>query len=160
MTINVVRRTGLTERDWQEVERAYASASPYSYVALDDFFTHPLSLVFKENYSRIWADSTRTGKRTTFMSDPKIPEIESVANELKKRPPAVLDRLGLVRCRAFVHQRNAGLKVSSNNGAVTVDVWMTLDEYNVPNQSPCSSVTSESSRRRKAYDDDQGSRAR
>ena len=89
MTINVVRRTGLTERDWQEVERAYASASPYSYVALDDFFTHPLSLVFKENYSRIWADSTRTGKRTTFMSDPKIPEIESVANELKKRPPAI-----------------------------------------------------------------------
>jgi hypothetical protein len=89
------------------------------------------------------------------MSDPKIPEIESVANELKKRPPAVLDRLGLVRCRAFMHQRNVGLKVSSNNGAVTVDVWMTLDEYNVPNQSPCSSVTSESSRRRKAYDDDQ-----
>jgi hypothetical protein len=63
--------------------------------------------------------------------DPGIPEIQPVAVELKKRLPSVLDGLEFVHCWSFMHQRNAGLKVHADNDAVTVDVWMTPDEFNL-----------------------------
>lgn len=132
MTIDAARRTGLTERDWQAIEREYASSSPYNYAVLDDFFTPEAFSGIREQLLSNWGWQYKNWQANElYVRDPKIPEIQSVARELKGRLPVVLDGLDFVRCWAFMHQRNVGLKVHADNGAVTVDVWMTPDECNL-----------------------------
>jgi len=132
MTIDAARRTGLTERDWRAVEREYVSSSPYNYAVLDDFFTPQAFSGIREQLISNWGWQYKNWQANElYVRDPKIPEIQSVATELKARLPVVLDGLEFVRCWAFMHQRNVGLKVHADNGAVTVDVWMTPDEYNL-----------------------------
>lgn len=132
MTIDAARRAELTERDWQEVEREYASSSPYNYSVLDDFFTPDAFSSIRGQLLSNWGWQYKNWQANElYVRDPKIPEIQSVAEELKKRLPVVLNGLQFVRCWAFMHQRNVGLKVHADNGAVTVDVWMTPDECNL-----------------------------
>lgn len=66
-----------------------------------------------------------------YVRDPEIPGIPRVAQELKTNLPDLLDGYEFVRCWAFMHQRNAGLKVHADNGAITVDLWVTPDECNL-----------------------------
>jgi len=70
-----------------------------------------------------------------YVRDPGIPEIPIIAAELKRQLPELLGDYEFVRCWAFMHQRNAGLKVHADNGAITLDLWITPDEYNLDPES-------------------------
>jgi len=132
MVLHATQRTELTERNWQQVEREYAASSPYNYAVLDDFFSPAAFASVRDQLISNWGWQYKNWQANElYVRDPKIPEIQSVAHDLKERLPVVLDGLEFVRCWAFMHQRNVGLKVHADNGAVTADVWMTPDEFNL-----------------------------
>lgn len=133
MTAEAIRQTmSLTQRDWDRVEYEYDQSSPYNYSVLDDFFTSGTFTNIRERLLTDWGWQYKNWQANElYVRDPQIPEIQSVAAELKKQLPNVLDGLEFVRCWSFMHQRNVGLKVHADNGAVTVDVWMTPDEFNL-----------------------------
>jgi len=132
MTVDAVRHANLTDRDWQEVERQYAATSPYNYAVLDGFFTPETFVSIRDQLLSNWGWQYKNWQSDElYVRDPKIPEIKLVGEELKKLLPNVLGGMELVRAWSFMHQRNVGLKVHADNGAVTVDVWMTPDEYNL-----------------------------
>ncbi|MGH4017298.1 MAG: hypothetical protein ACRDSL_25910 [Pseudonocardiaceae bacterium] len=132
MTVEAARRAALTERDWQRVEREYADSAPYNYAVLDDFLTPDAFAGIREQLLSSWGWQYKNWQANElYVRDPDIPEVQSVAAELKRRLPTVLDDLECVRCWSFMHQRNVGLKVHADNGVVTVDVWMTPDEFNL-----------------------------
>lgn len=133
MTVEAIHEaTVLTKRDWARVEYEYAQSNPYNYSVLDDFFTPETFARIRENLLSDWGWRYKNWQANElYVRDPKIPEIQAVAVELKKQLPNVLDGLEFVRCWSFMHQRNVGLKVHADNGAVTVDVWMTPDEFNL-----------------------------
>jgi hypothetical protein len=132
MTVDAVRHANLSERDWEAVEREYAESNPYNYAVLDGFFTPEAFSSIREQLLANWGWQYKNWQANElYVRDPKIPEIAQVADELKKRLPKVLDGMEFVRAWSFMHQRNVGLKVHSDNGAVTVDVWMTPDECNL-----------------------------
>jgi hypothetical protein len=132
MTSDTTTATGLTRRDWRQVEREYASSSPYNYAVLDDFFTAGAFTSIRSQLLSNWGWQYKNWRANElYVRDPKIPEIQEVARRLKEQLPEVLGGLEFVRCWAFMHQRNVGLKVHADNGAVTVDVWMTPDEFNL-----------------------------
>ncbi|MGH3831283.1 MAG: hypothetical protein ACRDRS_12700 [Pseudonocardiaceae bacterium] len=124
--------TFLTERDWTRVECEYVQSDPYNYSVLDDFFTPEKFTEIRENLLSGWGWQYKNWQANElYVRDPKIPEIQSVAVELKKQLPKILDGLEFVRCWSFMHQRNVGLKVHADDGAVAVNVWMTPDEFNL-----------------------------
>lgn len=133
MAVEATRQgTLLTERDWGQVEREYAQSNPYNYSVLDSFFTPATFTSIREQLLSNWGWQYKNWQANElYVRDPKIPEIELVAAELKKRLPHTLNGLEFVRAWSFMHQRNVGLKVHADNGAATVDVWMTPNEYNL-----------------------------
>lgn len=132
MTVEAVQRTALTERDWELVECEYSDSTPYNYAVLDDFFTPDAYASVREQLLSNWGWQYKNWQANElYVRDPKIAEIQSVAVELKRQLPVVLNGLEFVRCWSFMHQRNVGLKVHADNGAVTVDIWMTPDDFNL-----------------------------
>lgn len=122
----------LTDRDWREVERQYTESSPYNYAILDNFFTPETFSRVREQLISNWGWQYKNWRASElYIRDPKFPEIRSVADELKRQLPSLLDGLELVRSWSFMHQRNVGLKVHADAGAVTVDAWMTPSEFNL-----------------------------
>ncbi len=132
MTVDAIPQVVLTERDWRRVEREYAESTPYNYAVLDNFFAPEVFASIRAQLLANWGWQYKNWQANElYVRDPAIAEIQSVAAGVKERLPVVLDGLKFVRCWAFMHQRNAGLKVHADNGAVTVDVWMTPDESNL-----------------------------
>jgi len=132
MAGDAVRHANLTDRDWQDAERQYNASSPYNYAVLDNFFTPEAFASIREQLLTNWGWQYKNWQANElYVRDPKIPEIKQVADELKRQLPSVLEGMEFVRAWSFMHQRNVGLKVHADNGAVTVDVWMTPDQYNL-----------------------------
>lgn len=132
MSVDAVQHANLTDRDWSEAERQYAESNPYNYAVLDDFFTAETFASIRTQLLSDWGWGYKNWQANElYVRDPKIAEITQVAQELKQRLPNVLQGLEFVRAWSFMHQRNVGLKVHADNGAVTVDVWMTPDEFNL-----------------------------
>lgn len=132
MTVAAAEDTTLTQRDWRRVEHEYVGSTPYNYAVLDNFFVPDAFASIRKQLLSSWGWQYKNWQANElYVRDPEILEIQSVATELKKRLPTVLDGLDFVRCWSFMHQRNVGLNVHADNGAVTVDVWMTPDEFNL-----------------------------
>jgi hypothetical protein len=132
MSVDAVRHENLTDRDWSEVERQYAESDPYNYSVLDEFFTPETFTSIRSQLLSNWGWQYKNWQANElYVRDPKIPEIAQAAEELKQKLPTVLNGLEFVRAWSFMHQRNVGLKVHADNGAVTVDVWMTPNEFNL-----------------------------
>lgn len=130
MPISTTR--ALTQRDWAAVEEEYQASSPYNFSVLDNFFTPDVLVSVREQLLADWGWQYKNWQANElYVRDPDITEISTTAHELKRHLPEVLDGLEFVRCWAFMHQRNVGLKVHADNGAVTVDVWMTPDDHNL-----------------------------
>lgn len=132
MALEAAQQSAITGRDWKVVEHEYIRSTPYNYAILDDFFTQGSFASIREQLLSSWGWQYKNWQANElYVRDPEIPEIQAVASELKQKLPTVLDGLEFVRCWSFMHQRNVGLKVHADNGAVTVDVWMTPNEYNL-----------------------------
>src|SRR6266545_745447 len=122
----------LTERDWKAVVDDYRSTSPYNFAVLDNLLPEDVIQSVRKQLLDQWGWQYKNWQaQELYVRDPDIPEIPIIAGEIKKRLPELLDGYEFVRCWAFMHQRNAGLKVHADNGAITLDLWVTPDEYNL-----------------------------
>jgi hypothetical protein len=121
----------LTERDWPAVVDEYRSTSPYNFAVLDDLLPAGVIGSIRTQLLANWGWQYKNWQaQELYVRDPAIPEIPLIAAALKRNVPDLLDGYEFVRCWAFMHQRNAGLKVHADNGAVTLDLWITPDEFN------------------------------
>jgi hypothetical protein len=122
----------LTARDWPSVVTCYHSTAPYNYAVLDDFLPDTVIQSVRAQLLTQWGWQYKNWQaQELYVRDPDIPEIPTIAAELKRQVPQLLHGYEFVRCWAFMHQRNAGLKVHADNGAITLDLWMTPDECNL-----------------------------
>lgn len=124
--------SSVTERHWPDVVKEYRATSPYNYAVLDDFLPENVIASVRSQLLAQWNWQYKNWQaQELYVRDPAIPEVPLIAAELKQQVPELLDGYEFVRCWAFMHQRNAGLKVHADNGAVTLDLWITPDEYNL-----------------------------
>lgn len=122
----------LTTRNWANVTEEYRSSGPYNFAVLDDFLVSEVAQSVRNQLLDSWGWQYKNWQaQELYVRDPEISEIPVIANELKRNLPGLLDGYEFVRCWAFMHQRNAGLDVHADNGAVTVDLWITPEEYNL-----------------------------
>lgn len=122
----------INERDWTQVARLYNESTPFNYVILDDFLALPVLEALRGFLLEHWGWQYRNWlSNELYLKDPEFPEIPSIATMVKRVLPGVIgDRLELVRWWGFMHQRNVGLQVHADNGAVTLDMWLTPDTNN------------------------------
>jgi hypothetical protein len=121
----------LRDRDWAAVARDYHISQPYNYAVLDGVLTDTACASVRRQLLNQWGWQYKNWQANElYVRDPDIPEVRAAAELLPQLLPEVLGGLEFVRCWAFMHQRNAGLKVHADNGAVTLDIWLTPDEYN------------------------------
>lgn len=136
MALTQQENTVLTARDWAAVSAAYTGSGPYNYAVLDDFVPAEVIASIRSALLKHWGWSYKNWQaQELYVRDPKIPEVAQIAAELKANLPDLLGQYEFVRCWAFMHQRNSGLKVHADNGAITLDLWVTPDEYNRDSES-------------------------
>ncbi|MGH3568994.1 MAG: hypothetical protein ACRDRH_23810 [Pseudonocardia sp.] len=122
----------LIDRDWNAVTNRYRDSQPYNYAVLDNFLQKDVIDSVRAQLLTQWGWQYKNWQaQELYVRDPGIPEIPVIAEQLKSSLPDLLGDYEFVRCWAFMHQRNAGLAVHADNGAVTLDLWITPDEYNL-----------------------------
>jgi hypothetical protein len=57
--------------------------------------------------------------------------VDHIAGFLRDRLSTILGDLSLVECRAFMSRKNDGLDIHSDNGFVTLNIYLTHDEFNL-----------------------------
>ncbi|MGH3320243.1 MAG: hypothetical protein ACRDN9_08695 [Streptosporangiaceae bacterium] len=129
-------------RDWSAVLDQYRSSQPYSFAVLDDFLEPAVIGQVRGQLLENWGWQYKNWQaQELYVRDPEIPEIPLIAREMKESMLELLDGYEFVRCWAFMYQRNAGLEVHADNGAVTVDLWVTPDEYDLIWSAPHRAVS-------------------
>jgi hypothetical protein len=122
----------INDRDWEMVQKQYCDSEPYNYAVLDDFLVADVlegirrSIVNNKGWSFMnWqADEL-------FIRNFDLPIVYEIARAVAGCIPRILENLFLVQHIAFMHLRNNGLCPHSDTGLVTLDLFLTPDEYNL-----------------------------
>lgn len=124
--------TKLDNHDWNKIDESIASTTPYNYAVIDNFLTSAVVEEMRQALleNKCWQYRNWTSKELNNRR-PEIPGLDSIVDKLKAELPNVFKGLELVNHWAFLHQQNAGLETHSDNGSVTVNLWLTPDEYNL-----------------------------
>lgn len=124
--------TVLTKRDWGEVERQFAQTSPFHYAVLDDFFSPAALESFRGALIGHWGwNFINWNARELFIRNFEHPLLQGLIGELKTQPPEVLAGTECVSNLAFLYIRNEGLHPHSDLASITVNTWMTPNEFNL-----------------------------
>ena len=122
----------LTDRDWGEVERSFDQTFPYNFAVLDDFFTPSALEFFQKSLLSHWGwGFINWQARELFIRNFEHPLLKSLIDELKTNLPTLLNGNECVTNLAFMYIKNEGLHPHSDLAAVTVNTWMTPDEFNL-----------------------------
>jgi len=122
----------LSQRDWGEVERSFEQTPPYHFAVLDNFFTPSALDAFRKSLLSHWGwGFINWHARELFIRNFDHPLLHSLIRELKAQLPTVLQGSECVANLAFMYIRNEGLHPHSDLAAVTVNTWMTPDEFNL-----------------------------
>jgi hypothetical protein len=122
----------LEDRDWGRVENAYFETDPYNYTVIDNFLTPQSCAAVREAIvqNKGWSFMNWQAEEL-FIRNFNLPIVKVIAKEISECLPRILGDLSLVQHIAFMHKRNKGLCSHSDTGMVTVDLWLTPDEYNL-----------------------------
>lgn len=121
----------LTAQNWEQIEAQFFDTEPYNYAIIDTFLTPEVcrqvraSILGNKGWSLMnWqADEL-------FIRNFEMPLLEAISASITAHLPRIFENLELVQHIAFMHYRNKGLCAHSDTGRVTVDLWLTPDEYN------------------------------
>jgi hypothetical protein len=121
----------LTPQSWNAIETTYFETAPFNYAVLDDVLTNEVCDAVREELMSSWAwQLMNSDGKELFVRDFGSAPVEAVAAELIERLPKVLGGLSLEQYIAFWHHQNAGLYAHSDIGQVSLNLWLTPDEYN------------------------------
>ena len=122
----------LTDRDWSSVEGTYLSRDDQPYDVLDEFLTIQAAESLREKLlnDHGW-HFKHPRSNELYLTAPGGSDMLDIGASLVNRLPAVLGGLELVYHWAYLHCRSAGLKPHTDAGAVTVNLYLTPDEFNL-----------------------------
>lgn len=122
----------ISEQDWSAIEQHYRESEPYTYAIIDNILTPEICTLVRERILNNWGWQYMNWQaKELFIRDFELPEAAMIATEIKERLPNLLGKLELVQHIAFWHQKNAGLYAHSDTGAVSLNIWLTPDEFNL-----------------------------
>ncbi len=122
----------LRERDWGEVERSFHQTSPFNYAVLDDFFTESAFNSLRNGLLAHWGWSCLSWEaHEIYIRNFENAVLQGVIDGLRQSLPAVLDKHDCVTTLAFLYIQNTGLYPHSDLASVSVNTWMTPDEFNL-----------------------------
>ncbi len=126
----------LEQKDWRAVESEYFDSAPYNFAVIDNFFAPETCAFIRDAIvnNKGWSFMNWQAEEL-FIRNFDLPIVKDVAAAVTERLPRIFDRLALVQHIAFMHQRNNGLCAHSDTGLVTVDVWLTPEEFNLEPES-------------------------
>lgn len=127
-----VENSPIGDVDWNEVERSFQLTSPYNYAIIDNFFTQQaLELLRKDLLSHWgWSSISREGHEV-FLRNFEHPILQGIISGLKKNLTTILAKKECVANLAFMYIRNVGIHPHSDLAAVSVNTWLTPDEFNL-----------------------------
>jgi hypothetical protein len=128
----------LNDQNWNHVTRTYDETSPYNYAVLENFLTATTIAEVREYLinSKAWAFMNSDGpQRVLFLRNFNLPLVRELAAALSAELPALLGPLHLVEYSAFMNRNHDGLDIHSDNGIVTLNIYLTPDEFNLEPES-------------------------
>lgn len=126
--------TAINEQDWTAIEAQFAETRPYNYAVIDDFLAPDACAEARDHLinNKGWAFMNVRGPASVFVvRNFKLPLVAEIASALTGRLSGILGGLSLVEHSAFMNRSNDGLSIHSDNGVVTVNIYLTPDEFNL-----------------------------
>lgn len=121
----------IPEQNWAAIEKSYFESAPYNYAVIDGIFTDDVCDGVRTEIVNSWAwQLMNADGEELFIRDFSSAPIEALGEELTKRLPRVFDGLSLQQYIAFWHHRNTGLYAHSDISQVSLNLWLTPDEFN------------------------------
>jgi len=134
---NVVESFPIAPRNWELVLEAYHFSAPYNYAVIDNFLypdaCHELHQELLTHAG--WRYQEHLENPVLSNMKPEIETIFSIAESLRAYCPSLLSGYELVSHWALMYPKNAPGKVHSDIGAITLNIWLTPDEYNLDSTS-------------------------
>jgi hypothetical protein len=127
----------LRERDWSTVEREYFASNPFNYAVVDDFLEPDACEGLRQQLLDHWDWHYKSpqAKELYLRQPPDVGLTWELASALKSAVPRVIGPHAFVEHWAFMHNHNSGLVPHSDVGAVSVDLWLTPEQFNADPQS-------------------------
>lgn len=122
----------LRRRDWAEVADAFRGSGAPRHVVVDDLLTEEALLSLREQVTGDdrWA-FPHEGSTTENLTRPAPDLTRRIAEELVAALPGVLGSMAATDCWAIRCHRSTGLRVHTDTGAVTLNLYLTADEHNL-----------------------------
>jgi len=122
----------ISPRDWQPVLDAYQASTPYNYAAIDDFLEPDVSKRLHQELIEHpgWRSQAHIGQPLIANMKPDIETISNIAKSIKDCCPSLFGDYELIEHWALMYPQNAARKVHADIGVVTLNIWLTPDEYN------------------------------
>lgn len=119
-------------RDWTVIKDVFRANEPLGHVIMDGFLCPEICSELRKQTLAHWGwYYKKPDAQELYLRNPDIPWLQWIGAEIVKRLPSIFHGMELVECWAFLHQRNAGLKVHSDNGALTLNLWVTPNDCNL-----------------------------
>jgi hypothetical protein len=133
MSQDLLKSSLIASRNWQSVLEAYNSSTPYNYVVMDDFLQPNIcKQLHQELLNHLgWRYQNDAEQPIINNMGPDIETIFTIAESLKIHCPSLFSNYELVEHWALMYPKNALGKVHSDIGALTLNIWLTPEQYNL-----------------------------
>ncbi|GAB1541750.1 hypothetical protein NUACC21_44220 [Scytonema sp. NUACC21] len=133
MSQDVLESSPIASRNWQSVLEAYKSSAPYNYAVMDDFLQpHVCKQLHQELLNHLgWRYQDKIEQPILSNMKPEIETIFSIAESLKAHCASLFSNYELVEYWALMYPKNGFGKVHSDIGALTLNIWLTPEQYNL-----------------------------
>lgn len=123
----------IAPHEWQSVLAAYEASTPYNYAVIDNFLQPDICQQLHQELLNHpgWRDQESTGQTLLSNMGPEIETIFEIAQSLKAQCPSLFSDYELIEHWALMYPKNASGKLHSDIGALTLNLWLTPEEYNL-----------------------------
>ncbi len=119
---------------WETVVDDFRRTTPYNYAIIDDFLMPDVATAIRQYLinHKGWSFMNAQGpERVLFVRNFALHLIQDIASELACRLPDLIQGLSLAEYSAFMNRKNDGLSIHSDNGLLTLNLYLTPDECNL-----------------------------
>ncbi len=137
MNSNVLESSPIAPRNWQSVLEVYQASAPFNYAVMDNFLHPDICHKLHQELLNHWGWSYQEHLEYPVISNtaPEIETIFMIAESLKAHCSSLLVGYELVEHWALIYPKNAPGKVHSDIGAITLNIWLTPEQYNLDSSS-------------------------
>lgn len=133
MNKDVLELCCIAPREWESVLEAYENSAPYNYAVIDDFLQPDVCQQLHQELLNHpgWRNQDYMGESIFSNMKPGIETIFTIAKSIKALCPSLFSEYDIIEHWALMYPRNASGKLHSDIGALTLNIWLTPEEYNL-----------------------------